>query len=569
MNSIIYKPLITRGDLAADTTSGLNISNNSSSPRFKYTGYKPQYNWRDSSDTSTESETTATQETAVTPKDHEVDQQIEWEDPSTINWGTTSATVTSVETQPQQQSITTPVQHVFKTPDIDTGEMKEFLDVLADAGIAVRVTSGARSGAKTSSGNTSWHSLGRALDITPVSGTTREDFNKLKDQILNAPTVIKYMQDHNIGILDETLDETLQKTGGSGWHFHIGPDKSALKGLQAWLNDANHLAKHGMKFPILARSGTKLPVILAKNGTTISRKQQKLYDRVTERLTQQNQNKNVSPITGLKYEEPLQPFTQEIISFIPGIGDAIEAGNIIKDATSGNIGSALFGASLFVIPGNIPTIIKRIFKPKSELNLAKRFKTGARERVGYNEKINNIPTEDYIQKYQAWETDQPSSYNALYDKILLNENLPEFKKNEVLEHELIHQLDNIGIDNPSRYSEERNFIKENALTDSYWNRPKRLGHPNSEIAPRLVQIKNFLNITDGKKKLSGAEWKKGFEDYLQLGLDDNNIKELYDSISDWDKLAEWAHKYIPAIIPIGVLPSFISTNQNERDREMY
>ena len=63
--------------------------------------------------------------------------------------------------------------------------------------------------------------------------------------------------------------------------------------------------------------------------------------------------------------------------------------------------------------------------------------------------------------------------------------------------------------------------------------------------------------------------KKGFEDYLQSGLDNNNIKELYDSISDWDKLAEWAHKYIPAIIPIGVLPSFIPTNQNEKDRKMY
>lgn len=267
MNSIVYKPLITRSDLATDTISGLNISNNSSSPRFKYTGYKPQYNWRVPAESSAESETTTTPETAIVQEDPEVDQQIEWEDPSTINWGTTSATVTSVGTQ--QQSITTPVQHVFKTPDIDTGEMKEFLDVLADAGIAVRVTSGARPGAKTSSGNISWHSPGKALDITPVSGTTREDFNKLKDQILNAPTVIKYMQDHNIGILDETLDETLQKTGGSGWHFHIGPDQSALKGLQAWLNDANHLAKHGMKFPILAKQGAKLPVILAAKGTNM------------------------------------------------------------------------------------------------------------------------------------------------------------------------------------------------------------------------------------------------------------------------------------------------------------
>ena len=44
MNSIVYKPLITRGDLADNITSGLNISNDSSSPTFKYIGYKPQYN---------------------------------------------------------------------------------------------------------------------------------------------------------------------------------------------------------------------------------------------------------------------------------------------------------------------------------------------------------------------------------------------------------------------------------------------------------------------------------------------------------------------------------------------
>ena len=91
-----------------------------------------------------------------------------------------------------------------------------------------------------------------------------------------------------------------------------------------------------MKFPILAKSGIKLPVILAAKGTNIPRKQQKLYDRVTERLTQQNQNKNISPITGLKYEEPLQPLTQEIISFIPGIGDAIEASSIIGNLLNDN-----------------------------------------------------------------------------------------------------------------------------------------------------------------------------------------------------------------------------------------
>ena len=417
MNSIVYKPLITRGDLADNVTSGLNISNDSSSPTFKYIGYKPQYNWRDQSEsTASSTETNAISSTGDS-------QQIEWEDPSTIDWGIPS-TVTSSVTETKNSAtnspaVTSKVQHVFKTPDIDTGEMKEFLDVLADAGIAVRVTSGARPGARTSSGNTSWHSQGRALDITPVSGTTREDFNKLKDQILNAPTVIKYMQDHNIGILDETLDETLQKTGGSGWHFHIGPDQSALKGLQAWLNDANHLAKHGMKFPILAKSGTKLPVMLAKNGTNIPRKQQKLYDRVTERLIQQNQDKNISPITGLKYEEPIQPLTQEIMSFLPGIGDVIEAGNIVNDIKNKNYLPAILGTTLFLLPGNIPQIVRKLPEGtnnaiKIETFLPERLETGAIKRTHLPEKVNNKPIQEAMLDIPI-EIGDSKGQGALYD----------------------------------------------------------------------------------------------------------------------------------------------------------
>lgn len=38
---------------------------------------------------------------------------------------------------------------------MDVGEMQEFLDTLAKAGIAVRVTSGTRPGAETSSGKQS------------------------------------------------------------------------------------------------------------------------------------------------------------------------------------------------------------------------------------------------------------------------------------------------------------------------------------------------------------------------------------------------------------------------------
>ena len=549
MNSIVYKPLITRRDLTTDTTSGLNISNNSSSPRFKYTGYKPQYNWRDSSDTSTESKTTATPETAIVQEDSEVDQQIEWEDPSTINWRTTPATVTSIGTQ--QQSITTPIQHVFKTPDIDTGEMQEFLDVLADAGIAVRVTSGARPGAKTSSGNTSWHSQGRALDITPVSGTTREDFNKLKDQILNASTVIKYMQDHNIGILDETLDETLQKTGGSGWHFHIGPDQNALLGLQAWLNGTDHLAKKGMKFSILAKQGTKLPVILAKNGTNIPRKQQKLYDRVTERLIQQNQDKNISPITGLKYEEPIQPLTQEIMSFLPGIGDVIEAGNIVNDIKNKNYLPAILGTTLFLLPGNIPQIVRKLPEGtnnaiKIETFLPERLETGAIKRTHLPGTVDNKPIQEAMLDVPI-EIGDSKGKAALYDfdnnKIILDKNLKESLYSEVIPHEWSHWLDYQSNDIFNQLGTSGFMMVPEKYLKSYksdYFNPNVIGlKATTEVGPRLTQILDHLEIKNGNKILTWEEWKDAMDSYIKEHPD-ANMKLLKESIKDELLFTDWA-----------------------------
>ena len=38
---------------------------------------------------------------------------------------------------------------------------------------------------------------------------------------------LEYMRSHGLGILDERSKEMLSKTGGTGSHFHIGPDKAA------------------------------------------------------------------------------------------------------------------------------------------------------------------------------------------------------------------------------------------------------------------------------------------------------------------------------------------------------
>ena len=72
-------------------------------------------------------------------------------------------------------------------------------------------------------------------------------------------------------------------------------------------------------------------------------------------------NQNISPITGLRYEEPLQPFGQEIASFLPGVGDVIEAGNIVNDIKNKNYLPATISILSFILPANFFGETKKLF----------------------------------------------------------------------------------------------------------------------------------------------------------------------------------------------------------------
>ena len=122
-------------------------------------------------------------------------------------------------------TVKTPGLVEFARSSIDIGNMQELIDLMKEEGISFRITSGNRPGAKTKSGNTSHHSSGNALDITPASGQSWDDLIK---QMKNSERFIAYMHDHNIGILDERSEEIQRKTGATGAHFHIGPDRLAI-----------------------------------------------------------------------------------------------------------------------------------------------------------------------------------------------------------------------------------------------------------------------------------------------------------------------------------------------------
>ena len=270
--SIIYNSFVPQ----VKTTP---IITQNESPTFKYTGYKPRYKWSDDDSTT---EVTTTETSTSNPEDTSTSEstsdQIQFQDPSSIDW----SKVNGYENTPTQSTTLVTKQrgqHIFKDPSIQVGEMQGLLDAFADAGILLRITSGTRPGATTKQGNQSWHSQGRALDITPVTGQTPEDFKDLAEKIKNSPDLVKYMQDHGYGILDETTPEALARTGGTGAHWHIGPDKAAISGLETILK---------------GRKGLKIPILFAKDGTRIrrygTRKEQRRNDRVTKIILQEANN---------------------------------------------------------------------------------------------------------------------------------------------------------------------------------------------------------------------------------------------------------------------------------------
>lgn len=122
----------------------------------------------------------------------------------------------------------------FKNNGIDVGNMQELIDLMQEEGISFRITSGSRPGSKTSNGLMSHHSSGNALDITPVQGQSWDDLIK---QMRKSKRFISYMQEHNLGILDERSKKMQAKTGATGAHFHIGPDQMARIQFKYLMND--------------------------------------------------------------------------------------------------------------------------------------------------------------------------------------------------------------------------------------------------------------------------------------------------------------------------------------------
>ena len=119
-----------------------------------------------------------------------------------------------------------------------------FEDLVRTYKLPIKISSGYRGkngfrGGKTKSGKQSNHNKldahghPMAYDIQPlVNGKVDKSdsaFANLRNILANNYNVREWFKMRNWGILDETTPQMMAKTGATGKHFHIGPDRAAVR----------------------------------------------------------------------------------------------------------------------------------------------------------------------------------------------------------------------------------------------------------------------------------------------------------------------------------------------------
>ena len=119
-----------------------------------------------------------------------------------------------------------------------------FEDLIKTYNLPIQISSGYRGkngfrGGKTKSGKQSNHNKldehghPMAYDIQPlVNGKVDKSdsaFANLRNILDNNQDVKEWFRMRDWGILDETTPQMMAKTGATGKHFHIGPDRAAVR----------------------------------------------------------------------------------------------------------------------------------------------------------------------------------------------------------------------------------------------------------------------------------------------------------------------------------------------------
>lgn len=154
-------------------------------------------------------------------------------------------TVEVVQQSPVRQSDTTLYQHdeLVRT-DIEDLLIQEGITSVNGKKIkfgnkALRAQN-ASFGAKNSNHKKRDPHTGNAMarDISIVGGTVA-DYAEFRRILLDNPRIRAYMNAKGWGIINEITPSILQKTKGTGPHFHFGPDTWAVRTWKGWIDNPN------------------------------------------------------------------------------------------------------------------------------------------------------------------------------------------------------------------------------------------------------------------------------------------------------------------------------------------
>ena len=161
--------------------------------------------------------------------------------------------------QPAISTPTTPATVDYTTKDLQTMLNEQGLDKY------IRITSGFRdhnvgkAGNKSNHRKKNKHGHSMAYDIAPAQGETFDSiFQKMKEN----PAMQQWLSQNGFNINDETDAATLRRTGGTGAHFHIGPDKFNIRKAQSGLDTSSMFSAYkAVELPIKPIAKPVLPNI--------------------------------------------------------------------------------------------------------------------------------------------------------------------------------------------------------------------------------------------------------------------------------------------------------------------
>lgn len=140
-----------------------------------------------------------------------------------------------------------PIDYVFNGKPLlswDISDLMKARGITSVNGKGIKFGKSSRRTSSVGSPNSYHRSIDRATgkamarDISIYGGTHR-DYDALRKAVLNDPVVRSWMNYKGWGIINEITRAALNKTGGTGNHFHFGPDRWAQRTWAKWQLNPN------------------------------------------------------------------------------------------------------------------------------------------------------------------------------------------------------------------------------------------------------------------------------------------------------------------------------------------